>query len=1089
MKEITAMRRIMGILIILLFPTLVVFSQNNFKVTGKITDESGKPIEGATVQVKGSASATVTKADGTFEIMAASGRSVLVFSHVAFAEQEIALNDKSEVSLVMLPAVGTLDDVVVVGYGTQKKSDVTGALSRLTAEDIQERPSQNVLQAIQGKAAGVHVSSNFKPGELPVLRVRGNRSIGASNDPLYVIDGIPMVSSLGVNSFSMSDLNPNDIASVEILKDASATAIYGSRGANGVVLITTIKGKKGKTGVSFNSTVSLDSYKGLTDWMDGGQYIDRWRQSLINGRVYQSTTNTNLDQPATTWYPDPFLDRDRMGLASDQTALSSVWMGYDWDVYGTTPKMRATTAAEQAMGWPAMVPVYNSENIRSYDWLSDATRQGLTQNHQISLTSGTEVSRLLISLNYYNQKGVQKDQDYKRYTATVNGDIAANKWFTLGTSIIASFSTQNFGIQGPNTSNTGSKDLYSRATDQFPYALPKDDNGAWIKNPGGNLSLWNPLVDIDQVLNERRSGAIMASVFSEIKFTPWLKYRVNFGAQYRQFRSSSWTGPDATSHLTNRPNTAGYATQENFSWVVENLLYFDKTIANDHKIGVTLLQSSQKSRRENASINVTGLINPLSLWYDVGSNTAGNPGYGTGFTENTLSSFMGRVNYTLMDKYLLTFSGRADGASVLAPEHKWDFFPSFAVAWKMQQENFLNSATWINELKLRVGYGVVGNSSVNPYTTSGPLSRNPYVFGSAAGIGYLPQLVQNPELKWEETAQTNIGIDFAVIKNRISGSLEFYQQNTSDLIFPKTLPAVSGYVQKFENVGKTRNKGVEITITAIPIQKKDYSWTIDVNWAKNKEEIVELINGKQDMVANELFIGQPTQVFYRYENAGIWGADAKSMSDMALFNANGTRFRPGTVKVVDQNGDFRIDASDYVILGSARPDWTGGITNTFTYKNWTLSSFIYLRWGQTYFGGYPNSYGGTFPNGRVENDLWSWDNPEGRWPMPNFAAAANITNISEAMQYNDGSFGVVKNISLSYTMPKKWINKISANDVTLNVQVINPFMFGPGVTKWGLNPDDDTNWSIRSTNTNPLGGTNNNTILPQSFVFGIRAGF
>ena len=298
----------------------------------------------------------------------------------------------------------------------------------------------------------------------------------------------------------------------------------------------------------------------------------------------------------------------------------------------------------------------------------------------------------------------------------------------MGTSIIASGALQNYGINGPNTSNTGSKDLYSRATDQFPYASPKDANGFWIRNPGGNLSLWNPLIDIDQALNERRSAAVLANTFAELKFTSWLKYRVNFGVQYRHFRGGSWTGPDATSHLTNRPNTAGYSTDENFSWVVENLLFFNKTFADKHNVGVTLLQSSQQSRRENTSTSVTGTINPLSLWYDLGSNTAGNPGYGTGFTENTLASFMGRVNYSFMNRYLLTASGRADGSSVLLPEHKWQFFPSFALAWKMQDEKFLSSINWINELKPRFGYGIVGNSSVQPYTTSGPLSRNPYCF-------------------------------------------------------------------------------------------------------------------------------------------------------------------------------------------------------------------------------------------------------------------------------------------------------------------------------------------------------------------------
>ncbi len=1066
-------------------PVLLQAQANRTVIAGKITDESGIPLEGATITEKGTTNRATTKTDGSFSITIAARNSILI-SSVGFTDQEISTVNRTSYAIALQKSTRDLDEVIVVGYGTQKKSDVTGSLSRITAEVIRERPSQNALQAIQGKAAGVHVSSNMKPGELPVVRVRGNRSIGASNDPLYVVDGIPLVNSLGVNSFNMSDLNPNDIASIEILKDASATAIYGSRGANGVVLVTTRKAQKGRLSVNYNAIVSVDSYKSLTDWMDGGQYIDRWRESLINGRMYQTTTNTNLNQAASIGYPDPFLDRDKMGLASDQVALASVWKGYDWSVYGVTPNMRATTAAEQAMGWPAMVPVYNSGNIRSYDWLDAASRQGISQNHQISLASGTEFSRLAISLNYYDQKGVQRDQNYRRYTANISGDITPNNWFTLGTSLIGSFSEQNFGINGPNTSNTGSKDLYSRASDQFPYALPTDDNGAWIRNAGGNLSLWNPLIDIDQALNNRRTASILTSMYGEIKFTPWLKYRVNFGVQYRHFRSGTWTGPDATSHLTNRPNTAGYSTDENMSWVVENLLYFNKTFAKHHTIGVTLLQSSQSSRRENTGTSVTGTINPLSLWYDLGSNTAGNPGYGTGFTENTLASFMGRVNYSFMDKYLLTVSGRADGSSVLAPDHKWEFFPSMALAWKLQDEKFMNGLTWVNELKPRIGYGVVGNSSVQPYTTSGPLSRNPYVFGSVAGIGYLPQLVQNPNLKWERTAQTNFGIDFALFKNRVSGSIEYYQQNTSDLIFPKTLPAVSGYVQKFENIGKTKNSGFEIMVSTVNIQKPDFSWTTDLNWSTNKEEIVELVNGKQDMLADRLFIGQPSQVFYNYANAGIWGSDAKELSDMAKFNANTHRFYPGTLKVVDQNGDSRITAADLVILGTPRPKWTGGLTNTFRYKNWSLNAFVYFRWGQMYFGGYPNSYGGVNPNGRVENDVWSFTNPGGRWPMPN---SGNVENITAAMQYNDGSFAAVRNISLSYTFPKNLIQKIMVKDLVLNFQVLNPFIFGPGVVRWGINPDDDTNWSIASTNTNPLGGTNNNTILQQSFVFSLRAGF
>jgi TonB-dependent starch-binding outer membrane protein SusC len=297
---------------------------------------------------------------------------------------------------------------------------------------------------------------------------------------------------------------------------------------------------------------------------------------------------------------------------------------------------------------------------------------------------------------------------------------------------------------------------------------------------------------------------------------------------------------------------------------------------------------------------------------------------------------------------------------------------------------------------------------------------------------------------------------------------------------------VSGYVEKFENIGETRNKGIEITLSGVPVRSKNFTWNVDLNWSRNKEEIIELMFGKQDMVANGWFIGQPTQVFRQYDNAGIWGNSTKELEDMAKFRANGHNFYPGTIKVVDQNGDFRIDGNDLVIRGNPRPDWTGGITNTFNYKNWSLSAFIYFRWGQMYFGGYPNSYGGTNPNGRVENDVWNWDNQGGKWPMPNFG---NVSNITAAMQYNDGSFAAVRNISLSYTFPSKILQKVAMKNLVLNFQVINPFIFGGEVLKWGINPDDDTNWSIASSNTNPLGGTNNNTILPQSFVFGLRAGF
>jgi len=405
----------------------------------------------------------------------------------------------------------------------------------------------------------------------------------------------------------------------------------------------------------------------------------------------------------------------------------------------------------------------------------------------------------------------------------------------------------------------------------------------------------------------------------------------------------------------------------------------------------------------------------------------------------------------------------------------------------MQDEGFLQNVNWINELKPRVGYGVTGNSSVQPYTTSGPLSRNPYIFGSVAAVGYLPQLVGNPELGWEKTAQLNLGLDFAFLNRRISGSVELYEARTSDLILVRNPPPISGYVQKFENVGKTRNRGIEITLATVPYQTRNFTWNLDVNFGTNKEEYVELLNGKQDLLAERRFIGHPLSVYYHYENAGVWQNTKEDLELMAKFNAapGNHRFYPGMIKVVDQNGDFRINAEDYVIRGSNRPKWSAGVTNTFTYKQFSLSSFIYARIGQTYFGGYPGLFG------RVENDVWGWNNPGGRWPLP--ITGAQVDNFTPAMQFNDGSFVVVRNISLTYEMPQNLLRRFTIKNMQLNVQVLNPFIFGGEVVKWGINPDDDTNWDgptsqPNSNSTSPLGGTNNNTILPQSIAFGVRVG-
>jgi TonB-linked SusC/RagA family outer membrane protein len=412
------------IAVMLLLSTMIVTAQEGTRrISGTVKTVNNEPLPGVTVKVKETVAGTTTDQAGNYILNVEASARTLVFSFIGMSTKEVVIGNQTRIDVMLEESAVNLEEIVVIGYGTVRKSDVTGALTSVTEKTLRERPVQNVIQALQGKATGIDVTSNIKPGELPPITIRGNRSIQASNAPLYVVDGIPL--AIG----NMTDFNPNDISSVEILKDASATAIYGSRGANGVILITTRKGAAGKITINYNTTVSLDSYHSLTKWMNGGEYVDRWRLALMNGRLYNTTTNTNLNVPATLWYPDPALDITKFSLASDPVAKESVLMGYEWvnGIVGGTVVTRATTSEEQALGWPAQVPVYNSANIRSYDWRKDALRQGVTQNHQISLSKGDELSHLYLSLAYLDQLGVQKDQDYKRYNIIVNGDITPVK--------------------------------------------------------------------------------------------------------------------------------------------------------------------------------------------------------------------------------------------------------------------------------------------------------------------------------------------------------------------------------------------------------------------------------------------------------------------------------------------------------------------------------------------------------------------------------------------------------------------------------------------------------------------------------------
>ena len=1109
--------KVQQLFFVALFSVLAITASAQSKsVSGTVVDKAGEPVIGASVVVKGTTNGTITDFDGNFSLQGVPNDGTIQISFVGYKTQDVSVAGKSSIKVTLEEDTEMLDEVVVVGYGTMKKSDLTGAMARVSSKQIEERAVQNALQAMQGKAAGVDVASNNRPGELAEIRVRGNRSLLADNAPLYVIDGIPMTAG------SMADVNPSDIESMEILKDASATAIYGSRGANGVVLITTKKGKEGRVSINYDGSVAASVLNSMTDWMDAGQQLDYYRNAAITGGTYSGAYGTA---------PDP--DRDRALWLGTQSYMDHVVKGaYKLNADGS-PVLRAASEAEKEMGYADQVPVYDASSLPTTNWKDLVTRTGITQNHQISLSAGTERSNLYMSLGYLSQEVPMKDQDYERYTVKINGEITPKDWVKVGIGINANHSIKNYGIAN-NSSNTVAKDSYGLAMNMMPYAPAYNEDGSILITEDG-LSAENPLRNMNAATNETRYYSAMVSSYAELDFGKmWkpldgLKWRTNFGYQYRQSRYGSFYTDEFTNPygFDSTAPRVGYNSQShNQSWTLENLIYYNKTFKDIHTVNVTLMQSAEKYRTESINIRGYEVVYPTSLWYNLGQSNRDKASYGTGYSAWQRASYMARFNYSLLDRYLITLTGRYDGASVLAKGNKWDFFPSAALAWKVNEEAFLKDVNWLDQLKLRVGYGVTGNSAVSPYSTGGSVTsvyaNMPFGVGKTSNVvGAKTDVMPNMSLGWEKTASTNIGIDFSVLNNRISGSLEYYVAKTSDLLMNRAIPVITGYGQVKDNVGKTQNKGFELTLTTRNIVTKDFTWTTEWSFATNSEEIVELADGTTYDSTGPWYVGEALNIWYDYKYDRIWQDTDEDRRMMALYKATGKMdFLPGQYKIVDQplvevpagtegavskditwkkfsgydkngkpqyetveetvtfaNNGFGTYNNDDKVVYNKSPKFTGGINNTFTYKNWSMNIFGYFRMGNYY-------YGLTQTIGRrVETDTWSPTNTDAKFAQP--TTSTRTSTYDYTRNYTKGNMFIIRNISLSYTLPEKFLNKIGMSSATVYGQVQNPFIFGGELVKSGINPDDITGWNSNG----HIGGQTNNTCITRSYVLGVRFGF
>lgn len=955
-------------------------SIQQLNVSGTVTDGMGHPLPGVSVILKGSLTGTVTDEAGNYHIQQVAGSDVLVFSLLGYLGKEIPVSGRSEINVSLDPDIASLEEVIVVGYGSQKKQDITGAISSISGKALKEVPVTNVQQMLQGRASGVYVvQSNNKPGAGAAVQIRGRRSFSAGNDPLYVIDGIPITGGF-------NDINPNDIASIEILKDASATAIYGSRGANGVVLVTTKRGAPGQTIVSYNNYLGVSSIFRHANMMTGEEFAAYRREAARNSGHYDDSKVEESEEFL-------FEDVERNSLAE----------GY-------------------YTNWPELL-----------------IRNGFTQNHDLSVAGGSEKTLLNLSLGYLRDKGIIPGQDYTRYTARVNIDQTIGRRFKAGVSMLGSYSLQN----GANTNP------YSLALLLNPLGKPYDENGNLIFKPTSEPSWSNVLAETvpGAVINENRRYRLFTSLYGEAEITNGLTFKLNFGPDLIQGRRGDFHGSQTLARLGGDP-TAAVTEDFVFNYTLENILTFNKEL-DAHSLGLTGLYSIQTRSQQTSAASVQGLPVESLEFYNLGSAEIINS-VSSSYSKWAILSYMARINYAYNQRFLLTLTGRFDGSSRFAPGNQWGFFPSVAVGWNLINEDFIKGSNTISNLKLRLSYGETGNTGIAPYQTQGLLSRTSYDFAGAPAYGYRPGSIRNDELRWETTASANLGIDFSLWNNRLNGSVELYRSKTTDLLLPRVLPITSGFGSVLENVGSTRNTGLEFTFSTQNIVAKNeggFEWSTDINLSTNKEEILELSQGKVDDIGNARFIGQPITVYYDYEKIGIWqlGQEAE---------ANQFSSEVGQIKINDRNKNGVIDPEDRTILGTNVPKLSGGITNRVSWKGFDLSVFVFARFGNmiqsSFHQGAIFQLAGRYNNYRV--DYWTESNPTNNYPRPNLAQERPL--FSSTLTYFDGSFIKVRNINLGYNFPGELASKVKARSLRLYASVQNPFIFAPYIQRHnGIDPE------------------------------------
>ncbi len=910
-------------------------------ISGQVSTESGEPLIGVNIRVKEFPTVgTTTDIDGSYTLEVPDGGETLIFSYLGFQREEVSIAGQTTINLTMMEDFANLEEIVVTGYGTITKRDLTGAIAKIDVEEAVRAPVSRIDQAIQGRVSGVQVTSiSGQPGAGTTIRIRGGNSINAGNEPLYVVDGF-------VGGIDISSLNPNDIESIEVLKDASALSIYGARGSNGVILITTKKGKEGRANVSFSSYYGVQSLARKIELLNTRDFID-WANA---GEAF-------LGNAEAAFTPED---------------ISQIGAGTDWQ----------DVVTESA-------PMYNA---------------------QLSISGGSQKTKYYLSANYFDQEGILVGNEYNRSQLRLNLDHVFSNFFEMGTSVNLSRIVnipQNFGVG-----------IVYDGQPAIPVFL--EDGSYSVEYPINGINFNNPLAQNEFIEDERFTNQLYTNTYLQLNILPKLRFRSTFGASLRNFKRNQFTSSQLPTRLRSGVPASGSVTNsDRVSYLTENTLNYDLNLGTRHRFNLLGGFTYQRQQTEQAQAISDNIQNDLLSYYGLSLSNPEDTRTITDFDAFRISSLIGRINYSLADKYLLTLTARRDGSSKFGENNRYAFFPSVALAWRLSEEGFIQDMNLFDHLKLRLSYGQSGNSNgIGSFQRFQTLGTGFSSIGSGGrAVAVFNSRLSNPDLKWETTDQFDVGLEFGFLDGRLSFEVDFFYKETKDLLFTREISSQTGFTTRLENVGSLKNNGVDFLANAVIARKKDFAWDLTFNISTYKNEILEL--GSENSIvtrshgvnvsnpSGQLIVGEPLGIFTGWNVLGVY-------RDQDQIDADGltNNYVPGEFRYEDINGDGTIDQNDVTIVGNSNPDFYGGLQNTLTYKGFDLSAFFQFSVGNDIF----NERKLLSTRTQVDNayatyaNAWSDANRDTNIPVPQ----AQNAQASTSFAVEDASFLRLKTLSLGY---------------------------------------------------------------------------